>query len=101
LEALHAISQRRVGGGEDPDGQQAGIAGIAHRDRGDRYPGGHLDDREQRVEAVEVAQRDRYPDHWQGVTLASMPGRWAAPPAPAMITRRPRAAADSPYSSIS
>ena len=26
---------------------------------------------------------------------ASMPGRWAAPPAPAMITRMPRRAADS------
>ena len=29
-----------------------------------------------------------------GVTDASMPGRCAAPPAPAMITRRPRSAAD-------
>ena len=27
-----------------------------------------------------------------GVTDASMPGRWAAPPAPAMITRSPRLA---------
>ena len=31
-----------------------------------------------------------------GVTEASMPGRCAAPPAPAMITRSPRPAADSP-----
>ena len=31
-----------------------------------------------------------------GVTEASMPGRWAAPPAPAMITLRPRSAACSP-----
>jgi hypothetical protein len=29
-----------------------------------------------------------------------MPGRWAAPPAPAMSTLRPRAAAVCPYSSI-
>ena len=36
-----------------------------------------------------------------GVTDASMPGRCAAPPAPAMITRRPRASADEPYSIIS
>ena len=28
-----------------------------------------------------------------GVTEASIPGRWAAPPAPAMMTRSPRAAA--------
>ncbi len=31
-----------------------------------------------------------------GVTAASMPGRCAAPPAPAMITRRPRPAAAAP-----
>src|SRR5262252_3252932 len=36
-----------------------------------------------------------------GVTAASMPGRWAAPPAPAMITRSPRPAAADPYSIIS
>lgn len=36
-----------------------------------------------------------------GVTDASMPGRWAAPPAPAMIARRPRPAAFSPYAIIS
>ena len=31
-----------------------------------------------------------------GVTEASMPGRWAAPPAPAMITCSPRPAASLP-----
>ena len=31
-----------------------------------------------------------------GVTAASIPGRWAAPPAPAMITARPRSAAVRP-----
>ena len=31
-----------------------------------------------------------------GVTAASMPGRWAAPPAPAMITDSPRPAASLP-----
>ena len=36
-----------------------------------------------------------------GVTDAIMPGRAAAPPAPAMITERPRSAAVAPYSSIS
>ena len=33
-----------------------------------------------------------------GDTAASMPGRWAAPPAPAMITCRPRLCAVRPYS---
>ena len=36
-----------------------------------------------------------------GVTEASMPGRCAAPPAPAMMTRSPRPAADEPYSIMS
>ena len=36
-----------------------------------------------------------------GVTLASMPGRCAAPPAPATMTFRPRPAACSPYAIIS
>ena len=35
------------------------------------------------------------------VLAASIPGRWAAPPAPAMIARRPRPAACSAYSNIS
>ena len=30
------------------------------------------------------------------VTAASIPGRWAAPPAPAMMTRSPRSAAVRP-----
>jgi hypothetical protein len=36
------------------------------------------------------------PTTGSGVTAASMPGRWAAPPAPAMITDRPRPAASRP-----
>ena len=36
-----------------------------------------------------------------GVTAASMPGRWAAPPAPAMITDSPRVWACWPHAIIS
>mmetsp|Transcript_3420 Transcript_3420/g.13818 ORF Transcript_3420/g.13818 Transcript_3420/m.13818 type:complete len:268 (+) Transcript_3420:190-993(+) len=35
-----------------------------------------------------------------GVMAATMPGRWAAPPAPAMMQRRPRAAAERAYSNM-
>ena len=35
-----------------------------------------------------------------GVAAATIPGRWAAPPAPAITTRSPRPAAVSAYSSI-
>ena len=65
-------------------------------------PGRHLHDRQQRVHAVEVLERRparRSPA--AGSPTASMPGRWAAPPAPAMITRSPRSAAVRPYSIIS
>ncbi len=34
------------------------------------------------------------PSTGSAVMDAAMPGRWAAPPAPAMITRRPRPAAE-------
>ena len=37
----------------------------------------------------------------RGVTEANMPGRWAAPPAPAMTTLTPRPAASCPKASIS
>ncbi len=37
------------------------------------------------------------PSTGRWVLAAHMPGRWAAPPAPAMITRRPRASACSAY----
>ena len=50
---------------EDADGEQAGVAGVADRDRGDRDAGRHLHDREQRVHAVEVLERHRDADHRQ------------------------------------
>ena len=37
------------------------------------------------------------PSTGTAVLAASMPGRWAAPPAPAMMARRPREAASSAY----
>lgn len=90
---LHAGTQFGVGGREDADGEQARVAGAADGDRGHRDPGGHLDDREERVHAVEVLERDGDADDREGVAEATIPGRWAAPPAPAMITWMPRPAA--------
>ena len=63
-------------------------------DGGDRDAGRHLHDREQRVEPVELASAaPGTPITGSGVIDAVMPGRCAAPPAPAMITRSPRSAA--------
>ena len=50
---------------EDAYGEQAGVAGVADRDRRDRDPGGHLHDGEQGVHPVEVLQRHRHADHRQ------------------------------------
>ena len=65
LEGDHPLLQRRVGGGQDAYGEQAGVAGVADGDGGDRHAGRHLHDREQRVHAVEVLQRHRDADHRQ------------------------------------
>jgi len=48
--------QNRVGGGEDPHGEQAGVARAGDRDGGDGDAGRHLGDGQQRVEAVELRQ---------------------------------------------
>ena len=61
----HPLLQRRVARGEDADGQQPGVAGVADRDRRDRDAGRHLHDRQQRVHAVEVLQRHRHADDRQ------------------------------------
>ncbi len=83
---------RRAGSadGQDAGGQQPGVATAADRRRWPRYARRHLHDRQQRVEAVEIAQRTGTPITGSGVTEASMPGRCAAPPAPAMMTCSPR-----------
>lgn len=41
------------------------------------------------------------PTTGNGVKAATMPGRWAAPPAPAMMTLMPRSAAVVAYSYLS
>src|SRR3974377_1848165 len=46
------------GGGEEGGGERAGVAAPADRDGRDRDPGRHLDNREQRVQAAHVRQRN-------------------------------------------
>ena len=72
-----------VGGRQDPHREQARVARAADRDRRHRHPGGHLHDRQQRVQAVEVlraAPARRSPA--AASAAATIPGRCAAPPAP-------------------
>ena len=65
LVVLHRGAQLLVARREDPHREQAGVLGVADRDRRDRDAARHLHDREQRVEAVELAERHRDADHRQ------------------------------------
>ena len=77
------------------------LRGVADRDRGDR-------DARRASARSTAASRGRRGARavparrspGSGVIDAVMPGRWAAPPAPAMITRRPRSAAVRAYSTM-
>ena len=70
--------------------------GFADRQRADGNAGGHLHDRQQRIEAVErLAIAPARPAPAASSSTPHMPGRCAAPPAPAMITFSPRDSADA------
>ena len=80
--------------------QQGGVdgAGPADGQRRHRDAGRHLHDRQQRIEAVQRLDSTGTPSTGSIVLAAAMPGRWAAPPAPAISTSSPRASADPAYS---
>ena len=66
--------------------------GLADRQRADRNARRHLDDGEQAVLAATApCDSTGTPNTGSGVSAAVMPGRCAAPPAPAMITLKPAA----------
>ena len=68
----------------------------------DRHAARHLHDRQQRVHAVERLRLDRHAEHRHArCGRPACPGRWAAPPAPAMMTSRPSASAPSANSARS
>jgi len=55
-----------VGGREDLDGEQPGVPGATDRHGRDRHACGHLDDRQQRVQAVQPCQRNGDADDGKG-----------------------------------
>ena len=65
LVVLHRGAQLLVARREDAHREQAGVAGVADRDRRDRDAARHLHDRQQRVEPVELRERHRHADHRQ------------------------------------
>ena len=65
---IQPLAQLRIVESQDGHGVEAGIAGagVADGEGGDRYAGGHLHDREQRVEALEVFGGNRDAEHRKG-----------------------------------
>ena len=85
--------QRQDLRGEQP---RVGGAGLADGQRADGHAGRHLHDRQQAVLAATAPwTATGTPSTGSGVIEAVMPGRCAAPPAPAMITLSPRSLAPS------
>ena len=84
------------------DSQQSGIlrAGFSDGQRSHRNAAGHLHDGKQRIHALQRLALDGNAQHGHKVLAATMPGKCAAPPAPAMITCKPRASALDAYSTI-
>ena len=78
--------------GQDGRREQRGVhrAGVPDRQRTDRHARRHLDDRQQTIQPLERVALTGTPSTGRVVLAANMPGRCAAPPAPAMMTRRPR-----------
>ena len=68
-------------------------AGAADGQRAHRHAGRHLDDRKRLSRPSRAALSTGTPSTGRVVSEAIMPGRCAAPPAPAMITLTPRALA--------
>ena len=88
-----------IGDGEDLRGQEAGVGRthIADGQRADRHPGWHLHDGVEAVLPAKTVVAIGTPSTGTGVSDAVMPGRCAAPPAPAIITFSPRDFADLAY----
>ena len=76
--------QGRVVVGEQGDGEQPGVRrpGIADGERGDGNTGGHLDDRQQRVLALEVARRHGDAEHRNGRLRRQHAGKVGGPTGP-------------------
>ena len=99
-ELLETGGERGIGGGQDAHGEKPGIARAADRDGGDRDAGGICTIESRESSPSSLARGTGTPITGRVVTAASMPGRWAAPPAPAMMTRMPRPAASDPNAII-
>jgi hypothetical protein len=86
--SVQPLGQRVVADGQHGRRQQSGVdrAGASDRQCADRDAGRHLHDRQQRILAGQRLDSTGTPKTGSGVSDAVMPGRCAAPPAPAMIT---------------
>ena len=92
---LQAVGEVGIGERQHARREQRGVdrPGLPDGERPDRNARRHLHDREKTVLPVERARRARHAEHRQVVNAAVIPGRCAAPPAPAMMTLKPAARA--------
>ena len=74
-EPVQLRGQAGVGQGQDPHGQEGGVAGPVDGHRGHRNALGHLDHGQQRVEATQIGQGHRDPDDRQGGGGGGHPGQ--------------------------
>ena len=86
-----SAGEHEVSGSEDARRQQARVARVADRDGRDRHPAGICTIDSSESSPSRCFERHRHADHRQRRDRRpACPGRCAAPPAPAMITRSPR-----------
>jgi hypothetical protein len=90
---LEPRRQRFVGERQHGCGEQRRVdrARFADRERADRNAGRHLHDGEETVLPFSAFEGTGTPNTGSVVKAAVMPGRCAAPPAPAMMTLKPAA----------
>ena len=91
------VAQLRIVTGQDSDRQQRRIRGARLPDRQSRNRNSlrHLHDGKQRIDALQASRGNGTASTGRMVLEASIPGKCAAPPAPAMMIFNPRGSACS------
>ena len=94
---IERAGHRAVGERQDTGGEKGGVdrARLADGQRADGDAPGIWTIDSRLSSPLSACDSIGTPSTGSGVSAATMPGRWAAPPAPAMTTLRPRARAPS------
>ena len=90
--ALNCVTVLRIFLGKYRGSKEGRVygAGSADSQRADWNSGRHLDDGQEGIKTLQGGDSIGTPRTGRSVLAAVTPARWAAPPAPAMMTSRPR-----------